>query len=123
MSSTDAEFGKLQVFEMAESTPCWQAHWTAACCLPVRSAVTTNSSEMASGTDESESTLILSDARTAEVLGAPNFDEGFMSVMYRLHVDLYAGLAGKLFLGFMGLLLMVAIVSGVVLYAPFLLFV
>ncbi|MCQ4028541.1 PepSY domain-containing protein, partial [Klebsiella pneumoniae] len=68
---------------------------------------------------ESESTLILSDARTAEVLGAPNFDEGFMSVMYRLHVDLYAGLAGKLFLGFMGLLLMVAIVSGVVLYAPF----
>jgi len=70
-------------------------------------------------TDESASTLILSDARTAEVLGAPNFDEGFMSVMYRLHVDLYAGLAGKLFLGFMGLLLMVAIVSGVVLYAPF----
>ncbi|PKL97858.1 MAG: peptidase, partial [Gammaproteobacteria bacterium HGW-Gammaproteobacteria-9] len=70
-------------------------------------------------TDESESTLILSDARTAEVLGAPNFDEGFMSVMYRLHVDLYAGLAGKLSLGFMGLLLMVAIVSGVVLYAPF----
>ncbi len=70
-------------------------------------------------TDESESTLILSDARTAEVLGAPNFDEGFMSVMYRLHVDLYARLAGKLFLGFMGLLLMVAIVSGVVLYAPF----
>ena len=42
-----------------------------------------------------------------------------MSVMYRLHVDLYAGLAGKLFLGFMGLLLMVAIISGVVLYAPF----
>jgi uncharacterized iron-regulated membrane protein len=70
-------------------------------------------------TDESESTLILSDARTAKVLGAPNFDEGFMSVMYRLHVDLYAGLAGKLFLGFMGLLLVVAIISGVVLYAPF----
>lgn len=70
-------------------------------------------------TDESESTLILSDARTAEVLGAPNFDEGFMSVMYRLHVDLYAGLPGKLFLGLMGLLLVVAIISGVVLYAPF----
>lgn len=70
-------------------------------------------------TDERDSTLILADARTAEVLGAPNFDEGFMSVMYRLHVDLYAGLPGKLFLGFMGLLLIVAIVSGVVLYAPF----
>ncbi|MCQ4325093.1 peptidase [Stutzerimonas stutzeri] len=70
-------------------------------------------------TDESASTLIMADARSAEVLGAPAFDEGFMSVMYRLHVDLYAGLPGKLFLGFMGLLLVVAIVSGVVLYAPF----
>ncbi len=33
--------------------------------------------------------------------------------------DLFAGLPGKLFLGFMGLLLLVAIVTGVVLYAPF----
>ena len=41
-----------------------------------------------------------------------------MHVMFRLHVDLFAGLPGKLFLGFMGLLL-VAIVTGVVLYAPF----
>jgi len=70
-------------------------------------------------TDESESRLILSDARTGAVVDVPAFDEGFMSVMYRLHVDLYAGLSGKLFLGFMGLLLVVAIVSGVVLYAPF----
>ena len=42
-----------------------------------------------------------------------------MYVMFKLHVDLFAGLPGKLFLGFMGLLLLVAIVSGVVLYAPF----
>ena len=59
------------------------------------------------------------DARTAQVLAQPRFDEGFMYVMFKLHVDLFAGLAGKLFLGFMGLLLLVAIVSGVVLYAPF----
>lgn len=59
------------------------------------------------------------DARTAEVLAQPRFDEGFMYVMFKLHVDLFAGLPGKLFLGFMGLLLLVAIVSGVVLYAPF----
>lgn len=59
------------------------------------------------------------DARTGEVLAQPRFDEGFMWVMFKLHVDLFAGLAGKLFLGFMGLLLLVAIVSGVVLYAPF----
>ncbi len=38
--------------------------------------------------------------------------------MLRLHVNLFAGLPGRLFLGFMGLLLLVAIVSGVVLYAP-----
>lgn len=59
------------------------------------------------------------DARTAAVLAQPKFDEGFMYVMLKLHVDLFAGLAGKLFLGFMGLLLLVAIVSGVVLYSPF----
>ncbi len=70
-------------------------------------------------TDESDALLILADARTGAVVDVPAFDEGFMSVMYRLHVDLYAGLPGKLFLGFMGLLLVVAIVSGVVLYAPF----
>ncbi|WP_421884801.1 PepSY-associated TM helix domain-containing protein [Methylibium sp.] len=59
------------------------------------------------------------DARTAAVLAEPKFDEGFMHVMFKLHVDLFAGLPGTLFLGFMGLLLLVAIVSGVVLYAPF----
>lgn len=59
------------------------------------------------------------DARTGEVLAQPRFDEGFMWIMFKLHVDLFAGLAGKLFLGFMGLLLLVAIVSGAVLYSPF----
>jgi len=59
------------------------------------------------------------DARTGEALGQPPLDSGFMHVMFSLHVDLFAGLPGTLFLGFMGLLLLVAIVSGVVLYAPF----
>ncbi|WP_053845011.1 PepSY-associated TM helix domain-containing protein [Paracidovorax avenae] len=59
------------------------------------------------------------DGRTGAILAQPRFDQGFMYVMYKLHVDLFAGLPGKLFLGFMGLLLLVAIVSGVVLYAPF----
>ncbi|MBC7917523.1 MAG: PepSY domain-containing protein [Rhodoferax sp.] len=68
-------------------------------------------------TDDFRSVAI--DARTAEVLAQPRFDEGFMWVMFKLHVDLFAGLPGKLFLGFMGLLLLVAIVSGVVLYSPF----
>jgi len=68
-------------------------------------------------TDDCRSVAV--DARTAEVLAQPRFDEGFMWVMLKLHVDLFAGLPGKLFLGFMGLLLVVAIISGVVLYAPF----
>jgi uncharacterized iron-regulated membrane protein len=59
------------------------------------------------------------DARTAKVLAQHNFEDTFLGVMFHLHVDLYAGLWGKLFLGFMGLLLVLAIVSGVVLYAPF----
>ena len=68
-------------------------------------------------TDDFKSIAV--DARTALVVGQPPTDEGFMHLMLRLHVDLFAGLPGKLFLGFMGLLLLVAIVSGVVLYAPF----
>lgn len=59
------------------------------------------------------------DARTGLALAEPKLDEGFMHVVFKLHVDLFAGLPGTLFLGFMGLLLLLAIVSGVVLYAPF----
>ncbi len=59
------------------------------------------------------------DARTGQPLAEPKLDEGFMHIIYSLHVDLFAGLPGTLFLGFMGVLLMVAIVSGVLLYAPF----
>jgi len=59
------------------------------------------------------------DARTGEYLGAYPLNEGFMNIMLRLHVDLFAGLPGTLFLGFMGLLLVASLVSGTVLYGPF----
>lgn len=59
------------------------------------------------------------DARTGLALGEPPLDHGILWIIRSLHVDLFAGLAGKLFLGGMGLLLLVAIVSGAVLYAPF----
>ena len=59
------------------------------------------------------------DARTGALLAEPKVDEGIMHVIHELHVDLFAGLPGKLFLGGMGVLLMIAIVSGVALYAPF----
>jgi uncharacterized iron-regulated membrane protein len=45
--------------------------------------------------------------------------QSFMSVMLSLHTDLFAGLPGELFMGAMGLLFVVAIVSGIVLYGPF----
>jgi uncharacterized iron-regulated membrane protein len=63
--------------------------------------------------------FLVLDARTAQVLGESPFRDTFMFFLYRLHVDMFAGLPGKLFLGFMGLLLVVAIVSGVVVYGPF----
>ena len=68
-------------------------------------------------TDDYKSIAV--DARTAQVLRDAKTSEGFMYWMFRLHVDLFAGLPGMLFLGFMGLLLVIAIISGVVLYAPF----
>jgi len=63
--------------------------------------------------------ILVMDARTAAVLEEPDLDSGFLAIMLKLHTDMFAGLPGKLFLGLMGLLFVVATVSGVVLYAPF----
>ncbi|KQQ54068.1 peptidase [Pseudomonas sp. Leaf127] len=71
------------------------------------------------GTEPNLSHTFALDARTGEALPMPSANGGFMMVMLRLHVDLYAELPGKLLLAFMGLLFVVAIVSGTVLYAPF----
>lgn len=63
------------------------------------------------------------DARTGQVIEQSKPQEqqrtGFMTLMLRLHVDLFADLAGSLFMGAMGLLFVAALVSGVVLYGPF----
>jgi uncharacterized iron-regulated membrane protein len=58
------------------------------------------------------------DHRTGAVL-APEPTGGVVNFMLRLHTDMFLGLPGMLFLGFVGFLFVVAIVSGVVLYAPF----
>ncbi len=42
--------------------------------------------------------------------------------LFHLHTDLFAGLPGQLFLGFMGLLCLLALVSGVIIYKPFMRF-
>jgi uncharacterized iron-regulated membrane protein len=62
--------------------------------------------------------LLKLDSRTAQFLEELDFRSRITYVIYRLHVDMYAGLPGKLFLGLMGLFFCVAIVSGVVLYWP-----
>jgi uncharacterized iron-regulated membrane protein len=58
------------------------------------------------------------DERTGKVLQQPKFNEGFMYVIYKLHVDMFAGIPGKLFLGLMGLLFVASIISGIMLYGP-----
>jgi uncharacterized iron-regulated membrane protein len=57
------------------------------------------------------------DATSAALLGPVG--TGPMLVVLKLHTDLFAGKPGKLFLGGMGLLFLLAIISGVVLYWPF----
>ncbi|MDE1147105.1 MAG: PepSY-associated TM helix domain-containing protein [Azospirillaceae bacterium] len=73
--------------------------------------------------DPDNRTWVKFDSRTGDVLaespppGQQKSD--FLSIMLNLHMDLFAGLPGELFMGFMALLFVVAIVSGVVLYGPF----
>ncbi|QDK81961.1 PepSY domain-containing protein [Spirosoma sp. KCTC 42546] len=62
--------------------------------------------------------LVIFDNRTARVLEVPKLQEGFMYVMLQLHINMFMGLKGELFLGLMGLLFVVAIVSGLMLYSP-----
>ena len=73
-------------------------------------------------TDPRSSHFIKFDARTAAVLKQSKPPDqrrlGVMTILLRLHMDLFAGLAGALFMGAMGLLFVAAVVSGVVLYGP-----
>lgn len=63
------------------------------------------------------------DAHTGKVLKAnkPFNGDGFdfLQIMLRLHTDLFTGLPGELFMGTMALLFVLAIISGVVIYGPF----
>jgi uncharacterized iron-regulated membrane protein len=69
---------------------------------------------------EPEQTHVIAlDARTAQVLDEPRPGWGFMYVMRELHEELFAGLPGQLFLGVMGVMFVAAIVSGAVVYGPF----
>jgi uncharacterized iron-regulated membrane protein len=69
------------------------------------------------GTEPNSSHTFMLDARTGEALEMPSANGGFMMVMLRLHVDMFAGLPGKLLLAFMGLMFVAATISGTVLCA------
>lgn len=60
------------------------------------------------------------DARTGEILRETTPDQyGFIKIMFYLHINMFAGLPGTLFLGAMGILLLASIASGAVLYGRF----
>lgn len=59
------------------------------------------------------------DRTSGALVPAHEPDGGVMHFILQLHTDMFLGLPGMLFLGVMGLLLTASIVSGVVVYAPF----
>ncbi|GKS56767.1 membrane protein [Nitrospira sp.] len=59
------------------------------------------------------------DSRTGAMLHQQAADEGVVNFLFKLHVEMLAGLPGTLFLGLMGLLFVASTVSGVVVYGPF----
>ncbi|MDO6415488.1 PepSY-associated TM helix domain-containing protein [Sphingomonas sp. BIUV-7] len=61
----------------------------------------------------------LFDARSGTRIETPPLDEGVMAFILDLHANLLLGLPGQLFLGLTGVVFLVAVVSGVVVYAPF----
>ncbi len=63
-------------------------------------------------------TVLVLDRSTGK-LTATLDESGVMPFLLQLHTDMFLGLPGMLFLAAMGVLFVAAIVSGVVLYAPF----
>jgi uncharacterized iron-regulated membrane protein len=63
--------------------------------------------------------MLIFDAHTGKLLKEPKQSSDFMSYVVMLHTEIYAGLPGELFLGCMALLFVIALVSGAVVYGPF----
>lgn len=68
---------------------------------------------------EEAMTIQVFDRSTGAPAGQVVEGEGVMGFILKLHTDMFLGLPGMLFLGAMGMAFVVAVVSGVVLYAPF----
>lgn len=72
----------------------------------------------------SQMTIQSFDRSTGDLIGAISDDsasgvDAVMHFILQLHTDMFLGLPGMLFLGAMGTAFVIALVSGVVLYAPF----
>lgn len=65
------------------------------------------------------SAVFMFDARNGAFLHEIPIQQGLIHVLLTLHVELFAGLPGTLFLGAMGLLFVTSVVSGVVVYGSF----
>ena len=69
---------------------------------------------------EDQARILLYDARNGDRVGAVDEEEeGVMDFLLDLHAYLLLGVPGQLFLGFIGMIFLVSLVSGVVVYAPF----
>jgi uncharacterized iron-regulated membrane protein len=68
--------------------------------------------------DPTNNRFVRMDSHTGAYLDAPDVTGRFTYIMLKLHTDMFAGLPGKLFLGLMGILFCVAVISGIVVYAP-----
>ena len=66
-----------------------------------------------------EMNTVVMHAYSGEIIDLPNFNEGVMYFLYRLHTDVFLGIGATLFMGVMALLFAAAIVSGIVIYGPF----
>ncbi|MEM9387940.1 MAG: PepSY-associated TM helix domain-containing protein [Pseudomonadota bacterium] len=66
-----------------------------------------------------ESEQVQLDNATGEILAAGGEFDGVLGVLAQLHIELFAGQLGTLFLGLMTVFLLIALISGVVIYVPF----
>ncbi|MGX6646763.1 PepSY-associated TM helix domain-containing protein [Maricaulaceae bacterium MS644] len=59
------------------------------------------------------------DRTSGDIVSPPNDAGGIMDFLLQLHTDMFLGMPGKLFLGAMGVVFIAAVISGAVLYLPF----
>lgn len=71
------------------------------------------------GAPESQMYFASFDQTSGALVPPADVGEGVMEFILQLHTDMFLGLPGMFFLGFMGVLFTLSVISGVVLYAPF----